>query len=71
MTTINPRKLLRSKWTAAAPKNREKHFIITKVEYDEAGAVTECIIEAVHSGREISLDWRELRVTDVWLQGWQ
>ena len=71
MTTINPRKLLHSKWTAASPKNREKHFIVTRVEYDESGTVTECLIEAVHSGREIPVDWRELRVADIWLQGWQ
>ena len=71
MTSINPRKPLHSKWTAAVPENREKHFIVTRMEYDESGAVTECLIEAVHSGREKSVDWRELRVTDVWLQGWQ
>ncbi|MDH3987431.1 MAG: TIGR02450 family Trp-rich protein, partial [Gammaproteobacteria bacterium] len=31
---INPKKLLKSKWTAAEPKNREKHFMVTEVEFD-------------------------------------
>jgi tryptophan-rich hypothetical protein len=70
MNKINPRKLLRSKWTAVTPRNREKHFIVTRVKFAEDGSVNECLIEAVHSGREEMIDWKTLRVRDNWLQGW-
>jgi tryptophan-rich hypothetical protein len=36
MNKINPEKLLKSKWTAAQPKNREKHFMVTEVGLDGA-----------------------------------
>ncbi|PHX31168.1 hypothetical protein AO354_03220 [Pseudomonas syringae pv. syringae] len=37
MNQINPRKLLLSKWTAATPLNREKHFLVTELFKDEEG----------------------------------
>jgi len=37
---INPKKLLNSKWTAVNPTKKEKHFLITEVEFDEEGVVT-------------------------------
>lgn len=70
MNTISPKKLLRSKWTAVAPKNKEKHFIITEVEFDEDGIVCLCVIEAVFTNREESIDWRSLKDQTVWHQGW-
>ena len=30
MNNINVKKLINSKWTAANPVNKEKHFLITK-----------------------------------------
>ena len=41
MNRINPRKLLLSKWTAAQPKHREKHFLVTQLFCDEEGTVLE------------------------------
>ncbi|MEO4014834.1 TIGR02450 family Trp-rich protein [Pseudomonas rossensis] len=41
MNRINPIKLLLSKWTAAHPQNREKHFLITELFRDEQGTVLE------------------------------
>jgi len=38
LNKINPKKLLNSKWTAVEPKKREKHFMVTEVEFDEEGA---------------------------------
>jgi len=32
---LNPRKLLLSKWTAALPQNREKHFLVSELFCDE------------------------------------
>ncbi len=70
MNPINPKKLINSKWTAIQPRNKEKHFIITEVDYDELGIVTSCIIEAVISKREANIDWKELKNSDYWKQGW-
>ena len=35
MNKINPKKLLNSKWTAVKPTNKEKHFLVTEIEFDE------------------------------------
>ncbi|EAT13960.1 TIGR02450 family Trp-rich protein [Bermanella marisrubri] len=71
MNQINPRKLLHSKWTAAQPQNKEKHFIITEIEFDEDGVVEHCLIEAVHSGNEYAINWRDLKDSQQWRQGWK
>ena len=71
MNRINPRKLLQSKWTAVAPVKREKHFVVTEVEFDDDGAVTACVIEAVISRRAYPIDWRDLKDTGRWRQGWK
>ncbi|MEM7708389.1 MAG: TIGR02450 family Trp-rich protein [Pseudomonadota bacterium] len=71
MNQINPRKLMRSKWTAATPVNREKHFMVTKVEFDEDGTVVYCELEAVMSKRTQSIDWRELKDVSRWRFGWR
>ncbi|MDH3888056.1 MAG: TIGR02450 family Trp-rich protein [Gammaproteobacteria bacterium] len=68
---INPKKLLKSKWTAAEPKNREKHFMVTEVEFDEAGMVTACCIEAIMSRRSISIQWHDLKDINQWIHGWK
>jgi len=66
-------KLLRSKWTAAQPVNKEKHFIVTAlVEPALPDAPVEMVtIEAVMSRRSVSLHWRELTDQSRWLQGWR
>lgn len=69
---LNPKKLLHSKWTAAVPQNKEKHFIVIKLILgDEADAPIETIeLEAVHSKRTQIIAWRELYNDDAWRQGW-
>ena len=71
MNKINPKKLLNSKWTAVAPINKEKHFLVTEVEFDEEGDVIHCLIEAVISSRPEPIEWPELKNNANWLQGWQ
>ena len=39
MNRINPKKLFRSKWTAVSPMKKEKHFMVTEVEFDEGEVV--------------------------------
>ncbi len=77
MTAPAPRlhagKLLGSKWTAAVPVNKEKHFIVTALIAPEApGTIVDAVtIEAVLTGRSQTLRWRELRDSGQWLQGWR
>lgn len=71
MTSVSSKKLLNSKWTAKHPENKEKHFIVTDVNYDEDGLVIDCVIEAVISNREQFIDWRSLKNPEQWIQGWK
>ena len=67
---INPKKLNNSKWTRVKPVNKQKHFIVAKVVFDDYDAVELCIIEAVIDKAQYSIDWKDLRDRGVWLQGW-
>ena len=71
MNNINPKKLLSSKWTATKPVNKEKHFLITELKFDDEGEVIHCLIEAVISNRSEPIEWEVLKNTDNWLQGWK
>ncbi|MGY1889674.1 TIGR02450 family Trp-rich protein [Pseudomonas neuropathica] len=71
MNRINPRKLLLSKWTAAHPQNREKHFLVTELFRDEEGTVLEVELQAVLTKRAERLDWQTLQNNAEWLQGWK
>jgi tryptophan-rich hypothetical protein len=68
---INPKKLLNSKWTAVTPKDKEKHFTVIEVDFDEEGSVITCCIEAVMSQRGTLIQWQELKQPEKWLQGWK
>jgi tryptophan-rich hypothetical protein len=71
VNTINPKKLLNSKWTAVSPSNKEKHFLVTEVKFDEEGNVIYCLIEAIMSHRAESIEWLSLKDPTQWLQGWK
>mgnify|MGYP003678332724 CR=1 FL=1 len=71
MNRINPKKLLHSKWTAVKPTQKEKHFIVSDVEFDEEDNVVSCCIEAVLSKRSTSINWHDLEDDSNWLHGWQ
>jgi tryptophan-rich hypothetical protein len=70
MNRINPKKLLNSKWTAIKPQNKEKHFMVTCIEFDEEGLVVLCVIEALMSRREMAIEWQDLKQSTQWRQGW-
>lgn len=72
MNPLHPKKLLLSKWTALAPVNKEKHFLVTRVvEPDEPGGVVEWVdIDAVHSRQTRRIAWKTLRDDTLWRQGW-
>ncbi len=71
MSKINPKKLLNSKWTAVAPQNREKHFVVTKIKFEADDSVIYCALEAVLSKRKVAIQWEELKDASQWLQGWK
>jgi len=70
MNRIKPKKLLHSKWTATKPMKKDKHFIVSRVDFDEEGVVVLCLIEAVMSRRLIEIDWHDLEDSSKWLHGW-
>ena len=70
MNRINPNKLLLSKWTAVKPKQKERHFIVTKLIRDDDETVIACKLEAVINKRSREIDWRELQQKTDWTMGW-
>ena len=70
MNRINPRKLQGSKWTATHPRDKEKHFLVTRVIKEKEIAVS-CELEAVYSKRKTTLPWQELENDEVWIMGWK
>ena len=70
--TFNVNKLLLSKWTAKTVQYRQKHFIVTELIRDESQQdIIACVLEAVIDKQQYEIDWRELRRTESWLQGWK
>ncbi|MGE1153831.1 TIGR02450 family Trp-rich protein [Pseudomonas sp. ICMP 460] len=71
MNQINPAKLLLSKWTAARPINKEKHFLVTELFRDEEGTVLEIELQAIMTRRAERLAWQTLQNDDDWRIGWK
>jgi len=71
MNKVHPKKLLHSKWTAVSPLNKEKHFMVTSVEFDDDNNVIDCVVEAVMSKNEYQIAWRDLNNISLWRQGWK
>ncbi len=70
---LSPKKLLLTKWTAAQPVAKNKHFIVTKViQSEEESTLIDLIeIEAIFSKKTMQISWRELQDSSKWLQGWK
>jgi tryptophan-rich hypothetical protein len=68
---INPEKLMKSKWTAIDPVNRQRHFIVTAVQRNNEGFVVSCELEAVMTRKAAQIDWRELKDASRWQTGWK
>ncbi|USD67380.1 TIGR02450 family Trp-rich protein [Vibrio sp. SCSIO 43136] len=71
MNKISPKALLNSKWTKVVVEKKEKHFAVTSVSFDEEQRITDCVIQAVISGNEYHIEWRELKDSNTWRLGWQ
>ena len=72
MNSLNPKKLLLTKWTAIKPVAKQKHFLVSRVIQpdDPADPIEQVEIEAVFSKATQVIIWRELRDDSVWRQGW-
>jgi tryptophan-rich hypothetical protein len=72
MNQVQPKKLLLTKWTAAQPVAREKHFLVVNVVLPEPPEtkVEFVDLEAIHSKAVSRIAWRDLRDQANWLQGW-
>ena len=68
----SPKKLLHTKWTAVEPRNKEKHFLVTRVvePVPPGSPVVSVEIEAVHSKRARTIEWRQLQDAARWRRGW-
>jgi len=71
MNKVNPKALLNSKWTKVLVTNKEKHFIVVDVEFDEDKKVTRCVLEAVINNQQYQINWRDLKDPTKWKMGWQ
>ncbi len=45
--------------------------MITTVEFNEEQQVINCVIEALMTKNEYSIDWRDLKSKENWLMGWR
>ena len=59
-----------SKWSAVAPLNQEKHFLVTRLIEDDASDLS-IVLEAVHSKNEYVLPWADLKDDSKWYRGWR
>ena len=69
------KKLLLSKWTACKPKNKEKHFLVSKIHdpnVEESNTIPAGFVELeVMSKRCYLLPIEELKNQDQWQIGWK
>ena len=71
MNRLNPDKLLMSKWTATQPRQRERHFLVTRLIRTEDETIVGCELEAVINKNTYEIDWRELMNSNRWIMGWK
>ena len=69
---LHPKKLLLSKWTAVKPMHKRKHFLVSKIILPELPeeAIEFVELEAIFDGSTQVIAWRQLKDSEVWLQGW-
>lgn len=69
---VNRKKILHSKWTAVRPQNKEKHFTVTHVELDkdDPQVIISITITAEFTNKNYKIDYRELKNSLKWKQGW-
>jgi len=68
---VNHKSLLHSKWTKITVLNKEKHFIVSELEFNEDKKIIHCVIQAVINQAEYDINWRSLKDGNQWLIGWR
>ncbi len=61
MVTINPKKLGNSKWTTVKPINKEKHFIITRLQLKKDHSISQIQMQAIMTKRKFFVQWQDLQ----------
>ncbi len=71
MNPLNPKKLLRTKWTAVKHQAKQKNFRVSRVIQPDlpTDPIESVEIEAVFSKASQIITWRELQDDSVWRQG--
>ncbi|MCF8060263.1 MAG: TIGR02450 family Trp-rich protein [Bacteriovoracaceae bacterium] len=70
---MNYKNLLNSKWTAVEPLNKEKHFLVIKLQKNpnDSQVIELVILEAILTKRKLQIKPRELENQNYWLEGWK
>jgi len=71
MNQINPEKLLHSKWTALQVKQKERHFIVSRLQRADDETILSCELEAIINNNVYEIDWQQLKDSSLWLMGWK
>lgn len=72
MNQFNPKKLLHSKWTAVNPVNKEKHFMVISLIWDDAHQKVElCELLAVMTGHVYECKPLAFKDKQAWKMGWK
>ena len=71
MNRINPEKLLDSKWTALQVKQKERHFIVSRLLRADDETILSCELEAIINNNVYEIDWQQLKDSSLWLMGWK
>ena len=69
MNQINPEKLLHSKWTALQVKQKERHFIVSRLQRADDETILSCELEAIINNNVYEIDWQQLKDSSLWLMG--
>ena len=70
--SVQPKKLLLSKWTEVNHMGKEKHFLVSKLHLPvEPEVKLEWVdVEAVHSKVARRIAWRDFKNASKWMRGW-
>lgn len=71
MNRINPEKLLHSKWTALQVKQKERHFIVSRLQRADDETILSCELEAIINNNVYEIDWQQLKDSSLWIMGWK
>jgi len=71
MNQINPEKLLHSKWTALQVTQKERHFIVSRLQRADDDTIVSCELEAIINNNVYQIDWQQLKDSSLWLMGWK